>query len=104
MFSASHLSEILEKSEEGPVIIFKYSTECGSSSRLYLDLQKKIKEKVITNPVYIVTVQNQDALSKNIAEFFEVQHESPQILIINKKKLIYTAHHDAIKTEDFIYF
>ena len=99
----THLSEIIEESNSKTVIIFKYSNNCGSSERLYKELKQKIKEKVLNDPIYLVTVQTQPALSKKIAEMFGVKHQSPQILILNKGKLVYTAHHYAIKTKDFVF-
>ena len=98
----THLSEIMEASDKEPVIIFKYSSECGSSDRLLTKLEKSIKEKSLKAPVYKVTVQIHKALSAKIAEMFEVKHQSPQILILNKGKLTYTAHHNSIKIEEFV--
>ncbi len=99
----THLSEILEKSEIHPVIIFKYSSECGSSTRLSNALEKAITEKKVTAPIYIVVVQEHPALSQKIAEHFSIQHESPQILIVNHGKVTYSADHDNINLEDFTF-
>lgn len=96
----NNLSEILETSHENPIIIFKYSSQCNSSARLKKDFKKRIFEKTLLAPVYIVVVQEQPSLSKNIAKALEVKHESPQILIINKGKLFYTAHHSGINLEN----
>ena len=100
---ANSLSEIIEASQKNPVIIFKYSSMCNSSKRLSTTLEKKIIDKKLSVPVYIVVVQKQPVLSKNIAEMFDVKHQSPQILILNKGKSIYTAHHNSIKIENFIF-
>jgi bacillithiol system protein YtxJ len=97
----SHLSEIIEASQKEPVVIFKYSSECGSSSRLKSAFEKCVEEKKEMLPTYLVTVQTQPTLSKNIAEMFEIKHESPQIIILSKGKVIHTAHHNDIKIEDF---
>lgn len=99
----SHLSEILEESEKNPVIIFKYSNKCGSSDVLKSELEEKIRDKKIANPVYIVVVQEMPVLSRNLEEVFDVKHESPQIIIINNGKVTYSAHHYNIKVESFSY-
>ena len=91
-----YLSEILEESQKNPVMIFKYSSLCGSSEKLSRELTKALDEKTITYPVYRVTVQKQPALSKAIADYFSVKHESPQVFIVHKGKLTYTAHHESI--------
>ena len=118
---ARSLSEIMEESQKIPIVIFKYSSECNSSTSLAKELAKlsffysvaqsndvRFREKNITLKklsflIYKVVVQDQPALTKNIAEFFEVKHQSPQILIINKCKLTHTAHHNFIKIENFIF-
>ena len=101
--STPHLSEILEKSEKEPVIIFKYSKTCRSSEVLKLELEEVIESKKILNPIYIVVVQDRPELSRKIEEFFEIKHESPQIIIIKDTKVIYTGNHHHIKIENFVF-
>ncbi|MFZ2569064.1 MAG: monothiol bacilliredoxin BrxC family protein [Minisyncoccia bacterium] len=95
----THLSEILEESNLQPVIIFKYSSDCGSSASLY----KKLEEENISYPIYIVVVQEKPALTKKISEIFEIRHETPQIVIIHKGKVTYTAHHNDINIGNFTF-
>lgn len=97
---AHHLSSILEVSEKEPVILFIYSSECGSSERLAKDLEHALEKKIITAPVYKVTVQTQPALSKKIEEWFRIKHESPQIIMISKNHVLYTSHHNSINIHD----
>ena len=100
---ANSLSEIIEASQKSPIIIFKYSSECRSRALLSAQLEVKIIDKTLNAPVYIIIVQRQLVLSKNITEFFDIKHESPQILILNKSKLTYTAHHNNINIQNFIF-
>ena len=100
---STSLSEIVEKSHREPVIIFKYSNDCGSSTTLSTELEQALSEKVITYPIYRVTVQTQPVLSKNIAEHWGVTHQSPQIIILSKGTVTYTAHHHNIKINKFAY-
>ncbi len=95
----THLSEILEESKKMPVIIFKYSSECGSSARL----KNKLDASHIEYPVYLITVQKERTLSNKISDWFNLKHESPQILIINGGKITYSAHHNAIDPLKFVY-
>lgn len=88
------LSEIVEESSAHPVIIFKYSNECGTSDMLKDELEKMNGK--ISAPIFLVTVQKQPALSEKIERLFEVKHESPQIFVLDKGKVIYTAHHGNI--------
>ncbi len=97
----THLSEILEESGKQTVIIFKYSDNCGSSTRLKNKLEKVMQSDLLA-PIYLVTVQKERILSNKIAEWFDVKHESPQIFVVKKGKVAYTAHHNSIETGKFL--
>lgn len=99
--TTTHLSEILDASQREPVIIFKYSSECGTSSDLKKIFEKEIADKKLNSPIYIVVVQDHRVLSNKIAEMFDITHESPQIIILNKGKVTYTAHHRDIDIQNF---
>ncbi len=98
----THLSEILEASEKNCVTIFIYSDDCNSSSRLADIIEKEVEIKKAKTIIYQVTVQTEPVLSKKIEEWFDITHESPQIISILKGKVVYTAHHDAIHVSKFI--
>ena len=95
------ISEIIEHSRREPVIIFKYSSECGTSSELARGLEKAVEKKAIPCPIYQITVQIKPTLSANIAEYFDITHETPQIIILRNARVTYTAHHRNIKIRNF---
>lgn len=98
----THLSEIIEASQEKPVTIFIYSDDCNSSSRLADQIENVVNEKEIKPIIYMVTVQTEPVLSKKIEEWFNIKHESPQIITIQNGKVIYTDHHNSIKIDKFV--
>src|SRR4051812_15755174 len=101
----SHLSQIIEDSVNKKVIIFKYSNNCGTSERLKAEFEKKMEEKALKNPVYLVTVQELPVLSGKITDWTQIKHETPQILVLEKGKVSYhSADRKNIKLEDFIKF
>jgi bacillithiol system protein YtxJ len=99
------LNEIGEVSTEKAVLIFKHSTRC-SVSRMVLkqfenefDLQGKIV------PYFLDLLQHRE-ISNTIASDYEVQHQSPQVIIIKDGKAVYNASHERIDTkqlEQFIF-
>lgn len=99
----THLSDMLEKSYETPVIVFKYSNECGTSSKLKQELEEVMDDKSFVYPIFLVTVQIHRSLSQKIEEMFEIKHESPQVIILNKGKVTFTVHHKDIKIDKFKY-
>jgi bacillithiol system protein YtxJ len=98
----THLSSIIEASEAKTVTIFKYSDDCGTSSRLADKIEKEVMDKKLEPTIYMVTVQTEPVLSRKIEEWFDIKHESPQIITILKGKVIHTDHHNNIKLEEFI--
>ena len=88
--------ELLEiQSQTQPVLIFKHSTRC-SISRFALkqfenefDLQDKIA------PYYLDLLNHRD-ISNEIALHFKVQHQSPQILLLKNRAVVYDTSHENI--------
>lgn len=101
--TTNHLSDILGHSEKTPVIIFKYSNSCGTSSRLKSEFETAFQSSEIKHPVYLVTIQTQKSFSKSIEDYFSIKHESPQIIVVKDSKPIYSANHTFIKLKDLIY-
>lgn len=98
----THLSEILESSQSNRVIIFKYSDDCGTSSKLADEIENIIKQKEISPIIYMVTVQTEPVLSRKIEEWFNIKHETPQIIQIERGEVIYTDHHKNIDLNKFL--
>ncbi len=98
----THVSEILEESDHHAVIIYIHSSNCASSSHVYVDLESRIMDKKLKAPVYLVIVQTEPELAKAIEEYFQLKHESPQIIIVKNREVIYEDHHDKINPDKFI--
>ena len=93
------LEAIINQSEEQPVLIFKHSTRC-SISRFALkqfenefDLQDKIA------PYYLDLLNHRD-ISNEIAFQFKVQHQSPQILLVKNRVVVYHSSHENIDANE----
>lgn len=96
----SHLDGILEASVQYPQIIFKDSVTCGISafakSRL-TDHFHLIEGKA---DFHYLDLLKYRAISNAIAEKFNVHHQSPQILVVKNKKVVYTSTHHSIHAEE----
>ena len=92
------LNEILEISNEKPVVIFKHSTRCSVSRMALRHFENEfdLEGKVTT---YFLDLLNHRVISNEITSKFEVEHQSPQLLLISKGKCIYDASHNAIEVE-----
>lgn len=98
----THLSEIIEASDKQTVTIFIHSNNCNASSRIEEQIENEIDRSAAKPTVFMVTVQTEPVLSSKIEEWFDIKHESPQIITISKGKVLYTAHHDNINLAEFI--
>lgn len=95
--SENKIEEIIKISNENPVLVFKHSTRCGISKSVLNTLQLEWKEDEVKNiKAYMLDLLNYRNLSNQIAEEFKVEHESPQVLIIDKGKCIKSASHYSI--------
>lgn len=92
------LNEILEISNEKPVVIFKHSTRCSVSRMALRHFENEFDLEGKVTP-YFLDLLNHRNISNEIATKFEVEHQSPQLLLISKGKCIYDASHNAIEVE-----
>ncbi|MDQ6845102.1 MAG: bacillithiol system redox-active protein YtxJ [Bacteroidota bacterium] len=92
------VAEIKSKSESKPQVIFKHSTRCSISSMAKNRLDKNIQPEGID--FYFLDIINNRNLSNKIAQEFEVQHQSPQVLVINEGECVYNESHSGIHMEE----
>lgn len=87
-------------SQKAPVIIFKHSTECEVSGAAYRRVAEWMKAKGEDVPkVFLVKVIEQRPVSQEIATRTMIKHESPQAIIINRSRAVWSASHEAITGE-----
>lgn len=93
------LNEIINESTEQPVIIFKHSTRCSISrfSLKQFESEFDLEGKVIP---YFLDLLNHRDISNEIAIRFGIEHQSPQLILIQDGKATHDASHDAISVAD----
>ncbi len=94
------LTEINEKSNIRPQVIYKHSTRCGISSMVKARLDKaKLPEDV---DYYFLDIIHYRGFSNRIAETFNVYHESPQVLVIRNGECVYDESHTGINAQEIL--
>jgi bacillithiol system protein YtxJ len=91
----NQLQTIADESNSRPCLIFKHSTTC-SISRMALknfEAQFSLESKI---SIYFLDLLNYRTISNEIATFFNVLHQSPQILLIENGRCVYNASHENI--------
>ena len=93
------LDTIVSNSSTKPSIIFKHSTSCPISSiaKLRLDDHWDIDQEV---DLYYLDLIKHRNISNEIAEKFEVVHESPQLLVIKDGRCVYDVSHMDINVKE----
>jgi bacillithiol system protein YtxJ len=87
------LDQFLTRANGSPAVLFKHSTTCGVSARAYAEMSK------LREPVGLITVQKARAVSDEIEKRWQVDHQSPQVLIIRDGKAVWDASHFQVKAE-----
>ena len=98
--SESALDDIKMRSAEKPQVIFKHSTRCSISSMAKSRLERAVAPDGIEfNYLDLIAHRN---VSAKIAEVFDVEHASPQVLIIKDGTCIYDESHSAINMDEIV--
>lgn len=92
------LDELIQTSSEKPIVIFKHSTRCSISTTALSRLERAWDSEQ-TSAFYLDLIAYRP-ISGMIAEKFDIEHQSPQILVIDNGKCTYTATHWDISMED----
>jgi bacillithiol system protein YtxJ len=93
------LDEIIQLSNDvhvDAVAIFKHSTRCSISSMAKNRLERSWDASKINIPFYYLDLLSFRQLSNEVANRFDIIHESPQLLLIQKGELKAHASHSAI--------
>ena len=94
------LQEIKNRSAEKPQVIFKHSTKCSISSMAKSRLERATAPDGIEfNYLDLIAHRN---VSSKIAEEFNIEHASPQVLIIKDGACIYDESHNAINMDKIV--
>jgi bacillithiol system protein YtxJ len=98
------LEEINKASFEAPVMIFKHSTRCSISSSALNRVERNWnneQDDIKVKPYFLDLIAYRN-VSNEIARIWNIEHQSPQILIIKNGTCIYTETHMGINYEEII--
>jgi bacillithiol system protein YtxJ len=96
--NADELKAQIEASYQKPVLIFKHSTRC-SISQMALDRFERNWKETGSNALsicYLDLLAHRD-ISNQIASELQVEHQSPQILVLKNGTCVFTETHQSIR-------
>ena len=91
------IEQLKEASFQAPVLFFKHSTRCSISVMALNRFMREWNNATI-NP-YFLDLLTYREVSNKIATLFEIEHQSPQILLIKDGACVYHASHNAIDAQ-----
>jgi bacillithiol system protein YtxJ len=99
----SQLESIDKESESSFVLILKHSTTCSISAMALSRLERKWLDSDVTKakPYYLDLLSYRN-ISNEIEKRYQVEHQSPQVLIIKNAKCIFSETHSSIRYEDIM--
>lgn len=89
------LNEIINASNEKPVVIFKHSTRCSVSRMALKQFENEFDLENQVDAYFLDLLEYRD-ISNEIASRFGVYHQSPQLLLIKEGKSVYDVSHSDI--------
>lgn len=92
------LQEIEAISNEKPVVIFKHSTRCSISKMALKQFEREYDLNDTVDAYFLDLIAHRD-ISNEIANKFNVYHESPQLILIKNGKAVYDVSHSDIDAE-----
>ena len=96
MTTSADLDDALKASQDQPIVIFKHSNSCPFSARAQVQISNA-KHDV---EIYGIVIQYAKDLSKEIAERLNVEHKSPQAIVVHKGKAVSDYWRSDIQEDD----
>lgn len=94
----AQLNDIESMSNVKPIVIFKHSTRCGISRMALKQFEREYDLDETVDTFFLDLIVHRD-VSNEIADRFNVYHESPQLILIKDGKAIYDVSHSDIDAE-----
>ena len=92
------LEQLLERSKEDRILIFKHSTQCPVSSAAYDEFMEFTNHAQNISCGVVLVIENRK-VSNSIASKLGVRHESPQAIVVENGRQKWSASHWAITAD-----
>jgi bacillithiol system protein YtxJ len=88
--SIEQFNDVIKK--ESKFFLLKHSLTCPISHAAYKEYEKFANENQAV-PTYFLAVQDSRPLSNEVAEKFQIKHESPQTILFSNGEPLWNASH-----------
>lgn len=94
--SEEDLKKAVEESATKKVAIFKHSTSCFISKTVLKNFEKEVANSDKETSYYFLDLLAHRNISNEIADQFDITHQSPQLIVLENGKAIKDASHQSI--------
>lgn len=94
------LDTALERSLEQPILIFKHSTRCPVSSMALRMFERDWDLSPGSIEPYFLDLIRYRDISNRIAKELAVDHESPQLILVKDKRVVFDTSHNLISVQN----
>ncbi|MEI6310856.1 MAG: bacillithiol system redox-active protein YtxJ [Bacteroidota bacterium] len=98
--SVAQYEDLMNASVSKPFAVFKHSTRCSVSSMAKKKLEFEWTFKEEQMPIYYLDLLAHRDISNKISKDLHIEHQSPQLLVIQNQKAIYHQSHGDIEVAD----
>ena len=93
------IDEAIALSYEKPVILFKHSSRCSISRFALKQFENDYNFSSEQLEPFFLDLINHRNISNEIAERFQVEHQSPQLIVVKEGVAIFSSTHSDIEAE-----
>ena len=98
--SIEELNSAILASNDVLVVLFKHSTRCSISRMALKMLEMGWEESFSDVDAYYLDLLNHRDVSNSIAEKLEIEHQSPQMLVLKDGKVLSVTNHSDISIDE----
>lgn len=94
--SSDQLRSAIESATDRVTLIFKHSTRCSISSMAKSRFESKWNISTENIDLYLLDLIAYREISNEIADITGIIHQSPQVIVLKNKEVLYTETHSNI--------
>ena len=99
--SKERIDELIRRSAKKPQLFYKHSNRCGicSFTKAELEGSEELARKTEMNFIDVISSRE---ISNQISRQLEIRHASPQAIVLEDGKVVWSGSHGAIKSEEIL--
>jgi bacillithiol system protein YtxJ len=101
LVSVEQLNQVLNDHSKSTKLFFKHSTRCSISSMALKFFESDWKNIEEVESYFVDLIAYRD-VSNAIAKLTNIEHQSPQVIVLKENSVIYNASHHSINAEKIL--